>query len=217
MAKHGKSLRAFLFADPAGILLKRDIEHSMQRVLDTPVLPYRMGEPHCVGWERGQKIAGVDLDGVSYFTTGFYHPDALQISPGSLGSTPFNVRRDPIPTRFNAAVIPIDGFMVGVLDISKAGVPGISEKQRHCLRERRVIVLEGQDVICFLLRNGLGNLFLTSHRVNRHHRPWRSNRRRSSGMAVISLDFSATFSCPKTKRLALAQALTIWMAAVAVA
>ena len=57
MAKHGKGLRAFLFADPAGILLKRDIEHPMQRVLDTPVLPYRMGEPHCVGWERREKIA----------------------------------------------------------------------------------------------------------------------------------------------------------------
>ena len=36
----------------------------------------------------------------------------------------------------------------------------------------RVIVLEGQDVICSLLRNGLGNLFLTPHRINRHHRPF---------------------------------------------
>jgi hypothetical protein len=26
MAKHGKGLRSFLFADPAGIFLKRDIE-----------------------------------------------------------------------------------------------------------------------------------------------------------------------------------------------
>ena len=153
MAKHGKGLRAFLFANPAGILLKRDIEHPMQRVLDAPVLPYRMGEPPCVGWERRQKIAGVDLDCIPYFPTGFHHPDALQIGPGRLGSTPFNVRCDPIPTRFNAAVIPINSFVVGVLDISKAGVPGISEKQRHCLRERRVIVLEGQDVICFLLCN----------------------------------------------------------------
>jgi len=106
VAKHCKGLRSFLFADPAGILLKRYIEHSMQRVLDTPVLPYRLGEPHCVGWERRQKIAGVDLDCVPYFTTGFHHPDALQIGPGSLGSTPFNVRRDPIPTRFNACHYP---------------------------------------------------------------------------------------------------------------
>src|SRR5215510_12804099 len=133
MAEYGKGLGAFLFADPAGILLKRDIEHPMPRVLDTPVLPYCMGEPHCVGWERRQKIAGVDLDCVPYFTTGFHHPNALQIGPGSLGSTPFNVRRDPIPTRFNAAVIPINGFVVGVLDIRKAGVSGIREKQRHCL------------------------------------------------------------------------------------
>src|SRR5262244_1149225 len=116
MAKHGKGLRAFLFAAPAGILLQRDIEHPMQRVLDTPVLPYRMGEAHCVGWARRQKTAGVDLDCVPYVTTGFHPPEALQIGPGSLGSTPFNVRRDPIPTRFHAAVIPINGFVVGMLD-----------------------------------------------------------------------------------------------------
>src|SRR5215813_9217602 len=119
MAQHGKGLRAFLFAAPAGILLKRDIEHPMQRVLDTPVLPYRMGEPHCVGWERREKRAGVDLDCVPSCTTGCHHPDALQLGPGSLGSPPCNVRRDPIPTRFKAAVIPIDSFVVGVLDITR--------------------------------------------------------------------------------------------------
>jgi hypothetical protein len=32
-----------------------------------------------------------------------------------------------------------------------------------------VIVLEGQDVICFLLRNGLSNLFLTPHRINQQN------------------------------------------------
>src|SRR5215813_13007306 len=102
MTKHGKGLRAFLCADPAGLLLQRDIEHPMQRVLDTPVRPYRMGEPHCVGWERRENIAGVDRDGVFYGTTGCYHPEAPQIGPGSLGVTLCNVRREPIPTRFHA-------------------------------------------------------------------------------------------------------------------
>ena len=36
--------------------------------------------------------------------------------------------------------------------------------------ERGMIVLEGQDVICFLLSNGPGDLFLTPHRVDRHNR-----------------------------------------------
>src|SRR5262249_11528330 len=84
MAKHGKGLRAFLFADPAGILLKRDIEHPMQRVLDTPVLPYRMGKPHCVGWERRQKIAGVDLDCVPYFTTASTIPMLCRLAQEAL-------------------------------------------------------------------------------------------------------------------------------------
>src|SRR6266571_1315204 len=47
--------------------------------------------------------------------------------------------------------------------------------------------------------------------------PVTSRRRSSAGMAVISFDFSSTFSCPNTRRFALAQARTIWMAAVAVA
>src|SRR6516165_7822345 len=128
MAKHGKGLRSFLFADPAGIFLKRDIEDPMQRVLDTPVLPHRVGEPHGVGWERRQKIACVDLDRVPSFTTRFHHPHAMQIGPGSLGPKPFNVRYDPVPTRFNTTMIPIDSFVVGVLDISKSCVPSIMKK-----------------------------------------------------------------------------------------
>ena len=39
-------------------------------------------------------------------------------------------------------------------------------------RERRVIVFERQDVICPLLGNGLRDLFLTPHRINRDDRPF---------------------------------------------
>jgi hypothetical protein len=44
-------------------------------------------------------------------------------------------------------MISIDGFVVGVRDVRKPCVPGIVETQRHRCRERRVIVLERQDII----------------------------------------------------------------------
>src|SRR5467141_4700843 len=137
MAEYCKGLGSLLFTDPTGILLKRDIEDPMQRVLDTPVLPYGLSESHGLGWQRRQKIPGGDLDRFAYFTTCFNHPHAAKVRTRGFCTKPFNLRRDPIPTRFNAAVIPIDGFVVRVLDIRKRGVPGIVEKQCHRLRERR--------------------------------------------------------------------------------
>ena len=101
---------------------------------------------------------------------------------------------------------------------ANACVPGIVEKQCHRLRERRVIFLEGQDVIRPLLRNGLGDLFLTPHRINRDHRPFEVQQAEEFGNGGDFVGLAPPLSrCPNTKRLALAQALTIWMAAVAVA
>jgi len=69
-------------------------------------------------------------------------------------------------------MIAINRFVIRVRDARKPRVAGIIEKQCHRLRERRVIVLERQDIVRPLLRNGLGDLFLTPHRVNRDHRPF---------------------------------------------
>ena len=142
----------------------------MERVLDAPVLPYRLGEPHALRWQGREKIPRLDLHRVPHFTMGLDHAHAVQVRPRGLGAKPLNLRRDPIPTRFNATVIPIDGFVVGVRDVRKPRVPGIVEKQRHRLGERRVIVLERQDILCSLLCNSLGDLFLTPHRINRDYR-----------------------------------------------
>jgi len=39
MAEHRESLCPFVFANPAGILMKGHIEHPMERMLHAPVLP----------------------------------------------------------------------------------------------------------------------------------------------------------------------------------
>ena len=170
MAQDGEGLRSLVCANPTGILIKGDIEDPMEGVLDAPVLPYRLGEPHALRWQGSQKIPRLDLDRVPHFTTCLDHPHAVPVGPRGLGAKPLNLRRDPIPTRFNAAMIPIDRFVIGVSDVSKPRGPGIVEKHRHRLSKRRVIVLQGQDIICPLLCHGLRHVFLTPHGINRDHR-----------------------------------------------
>src|SRR5665213_3164492 len=53
-----------------------------------------------------------------------------------------------------------------------------------------------------------GDLLLATHRVNRHHAPATFSTRSRWGIAVISLDFSATARWPKVTPLAVAKALT---------
>ena len=57
----------------------------MERVLDAPVLPYRLGEPHALGWQGREKIPRLDLDCVPHFTTCLDHPHAMQVGRRGLG------------------------------------------------------------------------------------------------------------------------------------
>ena len=143
MAQDSEGLGSFVFANPTGILIKGDIKDPMEGVLDAPVLPDCLGEPYPLCWQGRQKIPRLDLDRVPYFTPCLNHPYAVQVGPRRLGAKPLNRRRDPIPTRFNAAMIAIDRFVLGMCDVSKPRGPGIVEKQRHLLRKRWMIVLQG--------------------------------------------------------------------------
>ncbi len=143
MAQDREGLGSFVFANPTGILIKGDIKDPMEGVLDAPVLPDRLGEPYPLCWQGRQKIPRLDLDRGPYFTPCLNHPYAVQVGPRRLGAKLLNLRRDPIPTRFNAAMIAIDRFVIGVCDVSKPRGPGIVEKQRHLLRKRWMIVLQG--------------------------------------------------------------------------
>src|SRR5215468_6039602 len=98
VAQDSEGLRALVFANPTGILIKGNIEDPMERVLDAPVLPYRLGKPHALRWQGREKIPRLDLDRVPHFTTCLDHPHAVQVGPRGLGAKPRDLRRDPIPT-----------------------------------------------------------------------------------------------------------------------
>jgi hypothetical protein len=60
VTQDSEGLRALVFANPTGILLTGDIKDPLERVLDAPVLPYRLGEPHALRWEGHEKIPRLD-------------------------------------------------------------------------------------------------------------------------------------------------------------
>ena len=63
-------------------------------------------------------------------------------------------------------MIGISGRMARKGDVVKPVRFDVLEKELHLTVKRRMVVLEGQDIIGSLLRNGLGNLFLTAHGVD---------------------------------------------------
>jgi len=69
MTEHREDLRTFVFTNPAGIFIKGDVEDPMQCILNTPVLPHGLSEPHALGRKRGEKIPRFDLHRLPDFTT----------------------------------------------------------------------------------------------------------------------------------------------------
>jgi hypothetical protein len=78
----------------------------------------------------------------------------------------------------------------------------------HRLVKLGLIIFQRQQILAAAVDDLLGNLFLATHRIERDGAPPSSSSSNKSGMAVISLDFASTATCPKVSRVSLAQALT---------
>ena len=74
-----------------------------------------------------------------------------------------------------------------------------------------LILFDRQQVVGSPVQNPLGNLLLAPHGINGYYAPMQLQQLQQPGMAVISLDFSSVFTCPRVRVLAEAQALTRWM------
>ena len=68
-------------------------------------------------------------------------------------------------------MVGIDGGMMIRGDVVKPIGLEVVEKQLYLTMQRRMVVLEGQDIIGALLDDSPGNFFLTPHRIGRHR--WR--------------------------------------------
>ena len=98
----------------------------------------------------------------------------------------------PIPTRPH------------VREVSRSAV----DIRDDALMQRLLIALQRQDIIPLAIDDLRGDRLLGPHRIDRDDRTWMSTSRRSSGMAVISFDFSSHATCPSDRPNSLAQTLT---------
>lgn len=95
-----------------------------------------------------------------------------------------------------------DGLIKLVRHVLEMLLPRPGEPLLDILVEVTLIAFEAQHIVSTALDNLLSNGSLAAHGTN----PWRSRTVRSSGIAVISLDFSSTLTWASTNRCALAQA-----------
>lgn len=172
MAEHGKVLGGVPSPDPAPILVKGDIEHTVDVILDAPVTARDLPEGR--GGERGteQVIAVLHRALAPDPLLSAHHTSGFQAWPVMLLLEPTNNDRitdDPGLAGFDPSVPGLDGLRRIV------GLP----LKRLCMRRRKaepdvcmqhpLVLLEGEDVGSLLIENLPGNGTLTAHGIDGHH------------------------------------------------
>jgi hypothetical protein len=69
--------------------------------------------------------------------------------------------------------------------------------------------LQRENVVGLLVHHLLGDVALAAHRIDGHDRSVNRQHVQQLRMAVISFDFSATLTCPSTRRWRAAKAETM--------
>ncbi len=117
----------------------------------------------------------------------------------------FQNSADPL---VDAAVPRLAGFGGLMWHVLKVRVEGVLEEQLHIFLKSRLVPLQCQDVMRFLLTDLRGDLLLAPIASIVTVQPLRLSSLSSSGIAVISLDFSSQATCPSVRPFSLAQAVT---------
>src|SRR5262245_37785459 len=86
----------------------------------------------------------------------------------------------------------------------------LGHEQLDILAQRSLVAVQGEHIVGLLLHHLLGDLALASMVTIA---PSMANMSSSLGMAMISLDFSATLIWPSTRRWWAAKAETMWIGA----
>ena len=118
------------------------------------------------------------------------------------------VARCPAAVGFSSAVALPNHVRVVVGTVDEVLGPFQAEHVVQAVVEALVVGPDAQHTVGLLLPELARNRLLATHGIERDHAPVRYSMCSSSGMAVISLDPSATAVWASTSRLACAQALT---------
>ena len=175
LARHGEVLGRVSLTHSAIIFTKGTIKHPPRVVLDAPVALDR--RPELLGIARHAAEVVADLLGGRVSDRPLYlnHRDASRPRPAPLGIHLRQRRRVPD----GPAAPLLDPPMSSLLDrptriVGDAAMPvrlGISNHLSHGLRSGRLVALQRQHVVGFLIADGLGDRGLAADRVHGHAVP----------------------------------------------
>ena len=73
---------------------------------------------------------------------------------------------DRIGSGLDAAVVSVDGFMLGNLGVLEAGCFLLGREQRDVLAQRALVAFEGEDILSLLVEDFPGNLALAAQGID---------------------------------------------------
>ena len=167
MADGGHVLQPLSGPGATQALVKDDVEHPVQAVLDVPVLPDGAGEEFGIKRERAEVEAALTAGVSGVFDLGLHHGDGLEAGKAWLsGEAPIgagesDVVADGMVTLLDAAMIAVDGGLG-----EQARGLGIVEGARDLGVEIGLVVLHGEEVAGVLAKGLLRDLGLAPHGVD---------------------------------------------------
>jgi hypothetical protein len=197
----------------AVVLAKRNVETPMQPVFDAPVTSGCLSKDLGITGQTGNVVACLTSSFVTNLSLGFDHPKGCELCPLGFVLEPVHLGSGSEAADFNSPMLAVRGFIGLMGKILEPVFFGVLEEELYLLMEGALIPFKGDNVIPFLFHNLFDDFPLTAMASIVTIQPLSAKTLRSSGMAVISLDFSSVLTWPSTNRCSVAQALTMWIAA----
>lgn len=164
----GQVLRGVARAGARTVFVHHDVQHPVQG-LDAPVRPHGLQRFRRRKVPRTQVVAllggGHALDGAAAFD----HHDAGQAGPLPAVREPVDLRGDPAGALLEASVFLVDG--VRPCEVVFAAGDGVEHERAHLSEGRRLVGLEGEQVVAALAVDLRGDLGLAADGVDRHQSP----------------------------------------------
>ena len=196
-------------SDAAFIVTEDHVHHPVEAVLNGPMTSDDRSDLVSEPDQRGEIEARFALDLVDEFAGALDHDDRFETGPIMAFLQPIDIMEDRVRPGFDTAVVAIDRLIAADMGILEAVGLLLGGKELDILAQRALIAFEGEDVIGLLVDDLLGNVARAAHGVDETIAPSITNMPRSAGIATISLDFSATLTCPSTRRWRAAKAETM--------
>ena len=168
MANDGEVLGSVAGSQATKIVVEEDIKNPVKTVFDVPMGTGGASEENGVGGQgRDVEVAG-EFGFAVALDLPLDQTDAGKASPVMALLQPVDVAGGIMAADFDAPVVGIDGLVEERLGVCEASSALLGEEQIDVLAQRRLVALDGQEVIGASITNGLGDGLLAAHGVDGH-------------------------------------------------